>query len=235
MDSLCWIRVRRLISAATSVGIVLLIPVLGVVIGAVRPGGAGSLPAIAPWINWVASIGFCIALVIAVFETIEKYRRLTYDPTWVLKFQELFTALSDETEERPRAAWLLRRHKNDLANITHDGEMRKTLGPIDEVFDLLQDIAFYTRGGQMSPETASHNFYHWLQGYQDSARHYLAAWKEMEPGRWSDLDWLRRVTDDVEREWSKDAPSELSEAKCEEFLVQEIGDWTPDESGKSRP
>ena len=124
-------------------------------------------------------------------------------------------------QDRFEAAKTLIEQKGQLENL--DGR-EDVLDPIDDVLDFFEDIGFYERGGQISPETAHHHFYHWLRIYRQAARPYIEAWRKDEPARWKHIDDLFETASEVEMEEAGCTRSEitLSCDKLDEFLKQEM-------------
>ena len=60
-------------------------------------------------------------------------------------------------EERAVAAKAILDFKGRLANLEQN---RDELSVIDDVLDFFEDVGFYERGDQISPEVAHHHFYH---------------------------------------------------------------------------
>src|SRR4029077_8270466 len=108
--------------------------------------------------NTPTYIGFLLFFAFALVGWYE-YRKRKYDPTWTLKYQEMFDGM---TKERAEAARTILKNKSSLSKVE---EMRDELSLIDPVLDFFEDIGFYMRGDVISPETAHHHFYHWIRGY----------------------------------------------------------------------
>lgn len=232
------IRAFRLALAASSVLLVMLVSLVAVVLNALskaetrEPTQSFLQRALSsPWT--LAALFIIIALAIAAFQTWERHRRLTYDPTWALAYQRMFGAM-DEDGRRKDAAKTLRNHRGDLSRIE---EMREELSPIDEVLDFLEDIGFYVKGAQISPEAAHHHFYHWIRGYYQSSRAYIDKYQEKEPARWENLGFLFGITTEVEREVEKRIERKTGrrvgpqEEDLDAFLREEIGDDPAGEEG----
>jgi hypothetical protein len=220
-------RIRRCAFAASYVGILMAASVVAFISVIFRfvPMAAISVPS--PSSSWMDAafwllLAFIVALlIIAGVQTLEKYRRLTYDPTLALKYQEMFDAMW-ENGDRRRAALVLRDHKADLAHVK---EKRKELSPIDEVLDLFEDIGFLVEGDQISPEVAHHFFHHWIRGYYLNAKPYIEAWEVKEPSRWEYWASLYHITNEVEREREKKSGKPGGEQEdLDKFLTEEIGD-----------
>jgi len=146
-----------------------------------------------------------------------EYRKRTYDPTWIFKYQEIF---EEKKAERKSAAQTLLRYHGRLSQIA---ELGTELSPIDDVLDLLEDLGFYVYGDQISPEVAHHHFYHWIRGYWEASRQYLKAYQVNEPPAWQHLQGLYTITSSVEATKSKARGQrlELSEGELKYFLEEE--------------
>jgi hypothetical protein len=159
--NLLWARFKRWMASASSVGLLFLMPLAALAIGAlgtlqgpseIHPG---EVVFVIPegWMVIVVIVTFCLAAVIAIIETIEKYQRLTYERTLAIKYWERLRGMK---EERAKAASALSMYHDELGDLT---EMRKESAPIDEILDELDAIGLYVSGQQMSPEIA-HNFFY---------------------------------------------------------------------------
>jgi hypothetical protein len=204
--TLWWIRFKRLMWAASAVGLVL----LGILVGAAAlmlTGGAGQTSQIGqrPISGVLVGFGvvaFGVAVVIAIFQTWEKYVRATYNPTWTLKYQDLW---EQAVEKRSKAAETIKSLRKELENIEKWGH---ELAEIDDALDILEDIGFYVNGSQISPESAHHHFYHWIRGYYQLAKPYLEAQHKDEPKRWRNIKFLYDVTRQVEKGFKEDIQEE---------------------------
>ncbi len=180
-----------------------------------------------PWVAWCFALGVIAAVAIAVFQTVAAYRKHTYDPTWVLKYQDKFDAM--EEKERPIAARLLLNGLKEKDYLSQIGAKRKELSDIDPVLDFFEDLGFYVKGVQISPEVAHHHFYHWIRGYYQASRDYIDPWRDKEPARWEHLAYLFEITFEVEKEIEKRIERETGrrggqQENLEEFLLEEIGE-----------
>ncbi len=139
-----------------------------------------------------------IGLLIIGVQAWLEYRTRTYDWTLALKYQGEFGRL---VGKRIRAAKLLINMKDDLTKLT-DERIKQELEEIDPVLDFFEDIGFYMKGYQISPEVVHHHFYHWIRGYWKSAQSYVDAWRDEDIGkdatRWSHLKELYDVTTEIE-------------------------------------
>ncbi len=233
-------RVNRFFSAASSVGLVMLASLAAVITALSRietrtqpsqvPSALENFFS-SPWTS-IAIIAFAIVLVIAILQTVEKYHRLTYDPTWALRYQEMFDEMAEK--ERPAAAKVLLKGLKESGYLSHIDTKRKELSDIDDVLDIFEDIGFYVKGAQISPEVAHHQFFHWIRGYYETARgEYIAAWRNpnKEPARWENLGYLFEITSEVEREISrKYGQCAPPQEDLEKFLLEEIDGRSEHES-----
>jgi len=162
---------------------------------------------------WIWGALFIIWILQACFE----YDRKTHDPTWALRYQDMWDAC--EKKKRPIAARAVLAYKDRLAHIDAYEEQ---LADIDDVLDVLEDIGFYVRGGQISPEAARHHFYHWIRGYWFSTRAYINAWRRKEPTRWQHIEPLFQVMWEVGRYGERRENPELTEDEIALFLRQEV-------------
>ena len=208
-------RLLRFVASASVYAFSIVTLLAGLIIGLSRsspsvPGGHKV------WVM-LASVA-ALAVIVVGCQTFSEYRRRQHDPTWILKYQDKFDQMK---KDRFEAAKTLIEQKGQLGNL--DGR-EDVLDPIDDVLDFFEDIGFYERGGQISPETAHHHFYHWLRIYWQAARPYIGAWRKDAPARWSHIDDLFETASEVEMEEAGCSRSEitLSCDRLDEFLKQEI-------------
>ena len=170
-------------------------------------------------IPYVALLALVIIGFIVFAKAYFQYQNRTYDPTWALRFQTMFDGMLDN---RKKAAKAISNHNADLKNI--DAHMNE-LSDVDDVLDFFEDIGFYVKGGQMSPEVAHHHFYHWIRGYWRASRAYIQAWQRLEPKRWNCIGDLFDTTCDIEISGTKRSKQqELDEGDIATFLSEEGAD-----------
>jgi len=99
---------------------------------------------------------------------------VTFDPTLALKYWDDF-ASSEMYQTRARASKALEEHAKDLGNEDYHNP------DIDDVLDIFEDIGFYVRGDQLTPEVAHQELYYWIRGYYSTARPYLEKNKRADP------------------------------------------------------
>lgn len=176
-----------------------------------------------PW----ALIGLGLGFIFIVLQAWLEYRRRTHDPTWILQFQKTFDNM---TEERKIAALCLTQHKDHLNDLK---KYEKELEDIDDVLDFFEDIGFYMRGDQISPEVAHHHLYHWIRGYWQASEKYVKAWQAKEPARWNHLEMLFETITEIEVSESSVVKARLvlEPDQLDKFLNDEIARVKPSESG----
>jgi hypothetical protein len=205
MGSVARYRARRFIASSSRV---LLIGVPALIAFAAASLTKGS-PEI-PW--WLIGGGIGGAILLA-YQAKSEYQHRTYDPTWAFKFDDRLYD-SEIKEARSKAARILK---------DNQGKLRSTdrgLKDIDDVLDFLEDIGFYVRGDQISPEVAHHHFYHWIRGYYLAARDYIEAWQEQESASWKHVKELFETTREIE---ARDKGSTtLTADQISDFLESEI-------------
>lgn len=186
------IRFKRFAAAASE-------PVLPLL--AVAFAGIGLLLKLAGTVgNLSATPLYCVVGIAAIFWLVQTrfgYVRRTHDPTWALKYQEMWDA-PDTCRRRSIAAGILEDLRCELSNLSkHEG----ALAGIDDAIDVLEDVGFYVLGDQISPEAAHHHFYYWIQGYWCCAHDYIRAIRtHREPARWQNMEPLFDITSQVELE-----------------------------------
>jgi hypothetical protein len=169
------------------------------------------------WIEALAILGF-LGL---IAQAISEYQRRTDDPTWALKYQDMFES-RNFIELRKLAIDVLQSRK-DLSTRSKD------LDNLDPVIDFFEDLGFYESGGQMSAEVIHHHFYHWIRGYLQLTEVYTRAWQKKEAARWEHLGELFEKLQEIEVESAeKYFPSSerfLDEEGIAEFFAWEIETW----------
>jgi hypothetical protein len=217
---LWWLKIRRFIAAGYSMALILLLPAIAIPLNLLaKYGSPGSrhrgflvFEVSEYWlVNFAIYCGI-IAAVIGLIATFIRYRYMTYNPTWGLKYSELFKSLGLQRSLAARALKGLSDQAPETGNQTKIVEL-------DDVLDVLDDIGLYVKGEQISPELAHHYFYYWLRGYYQAAKVYIDRRRASEPSRWSHLSFLVRVTRQANSFWGKD---ELSPERLEAFLDEEI-------------
>jgi len=163
------------------------------------------------WLVKYIVAGLILGLVFLLFQTRLEYARRAHDPTWILKYQDNFDG-EGVREKRRLAAKILLQHGKELSRI----EEIEELDSIDDILDFFEDIGFYVRGEQISPEVAHHHFYHWIRGYWFASRVYIEAWQKKEKERWNHIGELLLILDEVEGETVP-----LTDKEVGTFLKQE--------------
>ena len=157
-----------------------------------------------PWYWWLILV---IGVVVWLLQTWFGYNRRTHDPTWALKYQNIWEG-GDACEKRSLAAVTIEAYGNQLSDVER---YAVALSDIDDALDILEDIGFYVFGDQISPEAAYHHFYYWIQGYWSCAGGYMKAMqKDRDPTRWQNIEPLFLVTSSVEIEKRRPKPTRQS-------------------------
>ena len=159
-----------------------------------------------------------LAIMVLIVQSWLEYKKRTYDPSLALKYFENF---ENKKEERKIAAQTILNRKEELSKI----DEIKDLSNIDDVLDLFEDLGFYIRGDQMSPEVAHHFFYHWIRGYWVFCEPYIRAWRNREKTRWEYIEELFEVTCEIEiKRGGTTRKEEFNIPKQDKFLEEEIQD-----------
>jgi hypothetical protein len=167
--------------------------------------------------SWPLWVGVIVGFVLLLFQMLAEYRKRTYDPTWAIKFGDIFSS-KEMRCSRYKAAKAL---KDNQPKLGHD---YYRCADIDAVLDFLEDLGFYMQGDQLTPEVAHHAFHHWIRGYYSAARNYLVAAQKTEPSKWEFVKMLFETTDEIEREKVKDHHKIfLKDAELTKLLDEEIG------------
>jgi hypothetical protein len=161
-------------------------------------------------------VGVTVGLVALALQWRADYKKRTYDPTWVLEFGKIFNA--DEMKKtRAKAASALKHSQSKLKTTDFSSS------EVDNVLDFLEDLGFYLRGDQMTPEVVHHAFHYWIRGYYNAARGYLEMVQEKEPTCWEHVSYLFEVSHEIEMERSKSKHQKhLDQSSLNRFLDKEI-------------
>ena len=210
----------------------LLAPVISLILGIVRTApieaqsplatspmpSAMSFPGLVP----LLILALLIALAFIILQARLEYRRKTYDPTWIFKFDERFKGMR---QERLNASQLLLNDISTPASLD-DAELAK----IDDVLDFFEDLGFYQHGYQISPEVIHHHFYHWIRGYWSAARTYVERSRRDERKAWEHLEELFETGCDIEtRDGGTRERELLDREEIKDFLSNEIDECKNDE------
>jgi hypothetical protein len=123
-----------------------------------------------------------------------EYRRRTYDPSWISKFQDEFQELSAH-----RLASIKAFRKNNEPK-----QLGKDIN-VEEVLDFFDSLGFYLQGDQITPEVAHQEFYYWIRGYYSAAKPIIEAAQKKNKTQWAHIRGLFEITNEVERELDKKA------------------------------
>lgn len=167
-----------------------------------QPNGTTSV-ALAPPLLWGLIVAAIVTLILLAIQWRFEYRKRTYDPTWALKFDDLFVS-NQMRERRSRAAVVLK----TKASQSRDPTFRSK--EIDEILDFFEDLGFYMRGDQITPEVTHHAFFYWIDGYYSATRDYIEMSQHASPTHWEFVSELFETTFEVEMKRSK--------GKCKRFL-----------------
>jgi hypothetical protein len=168
-----------------------------------------------PAMLWVLLV--VLAVLLGLQMTAE-YRRRTYDPTWMFKFDEDFNS-DDMRHKRSKAAEDI---KNNQTRLTDDDFKSPEL---DDVLDFFEGVGFLMQGDEMTPEVAHHAFHYWIHGYYVAAREYIETTQNKRPMQWECVKGLFELTSEVEDERRRKlAKSEepLDGTCIAKFLEEEI-------------
>jgi hypothetical protein len=172
-----------------------------------------------PTFFWSVLVGVIVGLGAMLFQWWAEYRKRTYDPTWALKLGEIYRDMRDT---RARAALSLKQNAGKLRS--HDF----TSADIDGVLDFFEDVGFYLRGDQMTPEVAHHYFHYSFRGYYSATREYIETAQAKEPTNWEHVHYLFDALHEIEVERDKD--------KHVKFLDHEaLTTFLDDEISRAKP
>lgn len=172
------------------------------------------------WISWGLLTIAAIGVVLLILQWRAEFRRRTYDPTWAVKFQDIFTC-EETLEIRSRAAKALKEINEDKRRLIRED---RSLLYIDDILDLFEDLGFYMQGDQITPEVIHHAFYYWIRGYYSGAQNYITNAQGQRPSQWEFVKGLFETTYEVEIERNgRKIDWPLDRAHLMEFLDEEIG------------
>jgi hypothetical protein len=170
-----------------------------------------------PSIVWTLLVGLIVGLTLLFIQTWIEYRRRKFDPTWALKFSDIFDN-PEMKRTRSRAAKALK----DNATVLRRPDF--STADIDRVLDFFEDLGFYMDGDQITPEVVHHTFHHWIRGYYLAARDYLEAAQEEEPSQWEFVKILFDATNEIEFERKRRRQKKVVDAVgLANFFDGEIG------------
>ena len=170
--------------------------------------------------HWFWVMLLVVSIVFLFMKAIFEYERQTYDPTWVIGYQDSFLE-SDFLKIRKEACKIIKEKEKNFQALV---ENKKESASLDEVLDFFEEIGFYVKGRQISPEVAHHHFYHWIRGYYSFSKAYICLWRDKERTRWENIESLFMITYEIEREANgRTTQEELEIPKKENFLEEEIG------------
>lgn len=164
-----------------------------------------------------ASVIVIIAIGLLGWQTWIEYRRKTYDSTLILDYQDRFDALS---ETREKAARVVVQHIDSRIDY-------KELKAVEDILDLMENLGFYLKADQLTPEAVHHHSYHWIRIYLQPLQDYIQQKRQDEAPRWSHLESLFDEVNELEATERK-VPKErlvLSPDKLKEYLREEFEEY----------
>jgi hypothetical protein len=155
--------------------------------------------------------GTALGIALLALQWRSEYRRRTYDPTWVTKFNDDFN--SERLCLLRAIAAMELRAQRDGANVEPEA--------VDDVLDFFEDVGFYLKGDQLTPEVAHHAFHYWIRGYYNAARSYIDDWQKAHPTSWDHVRYLFDSTLDVEKERAKAIARDFLNAEDIDAFIDE--------------
>jgi hypothetical protein len=142
-------------------------------------GGVSAMPINA---NWVLVGGGCLGLLIVALQTFLNYKKSKYDVSLALQYSDIFFD-EDFNPKRFAAASVVR------AAMDWDVETRKgeNLLNAEPVLDVLEDLGFFLKNGQISDEVVHHFFSHWIQIYIQPIEWWLLELREKRDTKYNHL------------------------------------------------
>jgi hypothetical protein len=218
-------RFKRYLSALLA-GVALMIPVIGAVLASIIKVQPAQIPAYSTDTlttvlhSWIFITSLFVAFLLLCLKWFFTYKKLTYDPTWILQFQKRF---DDLEETRKKSALILKEYQGKMGDIE---KYQSIFFIIEDVLDVFEDVGFYVKGDQISPEVAHHHFYHWVRGYWNTAHDYIEALRKKETKAYDHVEYLFEVLCTVEvglSEEKRRQEKHLSQKDIDEFFEDEIG------------
>ncbi|MGA8475084.1 MAG: hypothetical protein WB681_08460 [Candidatus Cybelea sp.] len=149
------------------------------------------------------------------------YEKRTHDPRLALEYQNLFDSDTMRRRKRPEAAQALRDFRDEKLRFDSPADRRVLRRKVDDILDIFEDIGFLVQGNQISPEVAHHYFDYWLQGYWRAAKPYLELERKEESAEWNHIEYLARISQQVEY-WVTLDKREIQQEDFREFLDEEM-------------
>jgi hypothetical protein len=173
---------------------------------------------VSPYVGWALLALAAIGVVLLALQWSAEYRKRTYDPTWALKFDALFNNNS-MWQTRSKAARALKANQGKLR-----GDLE--LSDVDDVLDFFEDLGFYMKGDQITPEVVHHAFHYWIRGYYTAAREYVESAQEDDPTAWECVPELFKTIHEIDEEHAKGKAFKFcDEEYLHSFLHEEIALW----------
>jgi hypothetical protein len=182
-----------------------------------------SIPAAVVLAAWAI---FVVAIVFWLVQASSEYNRRIHDPTWILKYQEIWDNSARQRRVAAKALIDSREHLSDV-------DCMQGLTSVDDVLDILEDVGFYAEADQISREVAHHHLYHWIRGYWFAAQPYIMAKRQEEGTWWEHVRILYEETSEIEakKRNMKLVALALSDNKVTEFLKEELEAGTAELDG----
>jgi hypothetical protein len=168
---------------------------------------------------YVFTIATVVTLILLALQWRFEYRKRTYEPTWGLKFVDDFFS-RDMRHTRRRAAEALK------PNLSNTAELKSS--DLDEVIDFFEQLGFYMRGDQITPEVAHHSFHYWICGYYSAAKDYIGTVRKTNVSSWEHVELLFEMTHEIE--------VERTSGQCDKFSnLEQINRFLDEEMRKNPP
>jgi len=145
-------------------------------------------------IFYLLTIMVLALLVLIICQSYLEYKKRTYDPTLVLRYQDIFDDLIPA--RRTAAKAILDKQDNAIL----DKQDEQDLVNIEEVLDFFEDLGFYLEAEQFTAEVLHHHFYHWIRVYLDPkvVNAYVDKERNLQPARWDHLELLLTAVAKIE-------------------------------------
>jgi hypothetical protein len=208
-------RIRRAFASGSPLLFAGALAITSVSVAVFKPSASDS-SSISSSISTIFLVAVLAGVILLSIQVFFEYRRRTYDPTWAIKFDEMFDSGEMKNARAASAAYL--RDKCDELDRSD-----LSCADLDDIFDFFENIGFYMHRDQITPEVAHHFYHYWIRGYYSAGCRYVDKARRKEPARWEFVKILFDATNEIEDERTKSMRPRLLDAEgITEFLEDEI-------------
>jgi hypothetical protein len=195
------------------------IPVLLTVVAivnrpSVQPGPHTASNVAMYYVLWTSIIVMFIASISLLRQ---QFARKMYEPTLAIKYWDLWNGMG---KERTKAATAINKYLE-----CHDWEKVGNADDVEDVLDFLDDLGFLLHGWQTSDRVVHHYFYHWLVGYHQCLKEYVAQ-ERSKPRQKSQWEYIGNAVEVIKEEGAAKEGCPLS---LLEWNEKEVAEFVEDE------